>query len=525
MTFEYPFFLTGLLIFIPIFILDITGRKKRILFTAKLEKKLIASRVFFRLFLFLAIFALAGPRWGLEYTASEYRSGLDIVFAIDVSRSMDIHDIQVSPAQSRLERGLLIAKETVLSVSGARYAAAIGRSRGYLAIPLTYDNEASLTFLETLDGSSMTGRSTNLENLIEAACAAFLDTSPAQKIIILISDGESHGGVIRNAVNNCIKDGIIVIAVAVGSDEGQLIQERLNDPSAPMIISRRDSAVMRAAAERTGGIYIDGNREDASSLLSIHLLSISRETTPNRQTFGQDFDASGGKKEPKQHRSLFIIFAILAYGASKFVTRQSQKQQRPLNILLLAFITSFVLPFTFTSCSEGKLLLMHANYLHSQNRYDEALISFYEALNHEDAAAYAEYGLGLTYYLLDFDDESIKRYNDSKKLLETFSANEHRELRYRNHYNSGIILFEKEDYISAANEFREALRIDSRKIDAKRNLELTLLSITMMETNTDDHSDNESQRELIFDYIRQEEQQSWKSREWAFEETFTGSDY
>ncbi|MCL2808752.1 MAG: VWA domain-containing protein [Treponema sp.] len=514
MIFDYPFLLIGFFIFIPLTIFDIIGTKKRIKMTEKLERKLLTSKLFFRLFLVFIIIALAGPRWGLEYVPTEYRRGLDIVFAIDVSRSMDIRDAN---EQSRLESGLQIAKETLISVAGARYAAAIGRSRGYLAIPLTYDNEATMIFLETLDGSSMTGRSTNLETLVEVSIGAFQNTSAAQKIIILISDGESHFGVLRNAVNNCLREGIIINAVAVGSDEGQLVPERLNDPDAPMVLSRRDSLVMRTAAERTGGIYIDANRSDAASLLSSHLLSI----TQGKNMFNFDDD---GRKEPKQRRTLFIILAILAYGASKFVTRQSRQNPRSAQILPLVSIAVFLL--FFSSCSEGKLLLIQANYLHSQNRYDEALNSYYEALNHKDAAPYAEYGLGLTYYLLDHDEEAIKRYNDSKKILETLSGSEHRELRFRNHYNSGIILFENENYTSAALEFREALRVDPRRIDAKRNLELTLLSISMTETKTENNSDNlTQQKEILFDLLRQEEQQLWKSREWTPEETFTGPDY
>jgi len=480
-----------------------------------LSKKLRVSVFFFIVFAIFAIIAAIGPRWGTGFAASEYRRGLDTVFAIDISRSMDIRepqprpkgegsplDAQTDSAQSRLERGLAIAKESMAAVGQARFAAAIGRGRGYLAVPLTYDNEAPLAFLQSLDGSSMTGRSTNLESLLEAAADAFQESSPAGKVIVLVSDGESHAGVLRNALNRCAREGIIVIAVAVGSDEGRPVPDNTEDPSAPAAVSRRDAAVMRSAAERTGGVYIDGNRNDAAASLASHLLSLAQET------------GGGSRSEAKQRRAFFIILAIIAYGACKAAPLLPRL---PL-LSLLAFV------LIFTSCSRGKLLLIEANYLNSRGRYDEAIIPYLKALNYEDSSPYAEYGLGLTFYSLDERKAALKRYENSRKMLDSISDGEHRELRYRNHYNSGIILFEEGDFLSAAAAFREALRADPGRIEAKRNLELSLMSITM-EKSSEERETRQEPREILFDYLQEQEQQHWKSREWTAEEKFTGPDY
>jgi len=474
----------------------------------ELGKKLRASVFCFAVFAVFAIIAAIGPRWGTGFAASEYRRGLDAVFAIDISRSMDIRDAQtdsaLNSAQSRLERGIAIAKESAAAAGFARFAAAIGRGRGYLAVPLTYDNEAPLAFLQSLDGSSMTGRSTNLESLLDAAADAFQESSPARKVIVLISDGESHAGVFRNALNRCAREGIIVIAVAVGSDEGRPVSHNNEDPSVPAAVSRRDAAVMRSAAERTGGVYIDGNRSDAAANLASHLLSLAQETG----------GGSRGEAIPKQQRAFFIILAIIAYGACKAA---------PL-IPRLPFLSLLTFVLIFTSCSRGKLLLIEANYLNSRGRYDEAIIPYLKALNYEDSSPYAEYGLGLTFYSLDEGKAALKRYENSQKMLDVFSDGEHRELRYRNHYNSGIILFEEGDFNSAAAAFREALRADPGRIEAKRNLELALLSITM-EKGSEERETRQETREILFDYLQEQEQQHWKSREWAAEEKYTGPDY
>jgi Ca-activated chloride channel family protein len=509
MMFDYPFVLFAFAVFIPLFLYDIFGssRKFRRNLPETLVKKQRFSVIFFRLFLAFAVIALAGPRWGTGFSSREYRRGLDMVFAIDVSRSMDIHDAQSDGViWTRLDRGLLIAGETITAVSGARFAAAIGRGKGFLAVPLTWDNETALSFLASLNGSYMTGRSTNLEALVDAAAGAFQTGSPAKKVIVLVSDGESLLGVLKNALNRCVREGIIVNTVALGSDEGRPLPKDPDVSQNAGVISKRDTAVMRTTAERTGGIYVDGNREDASSILSAHLLSISQET-----------DQGEGKKEPKERRSLFIILAIIAYGGSKFVRR----------LLRLPVLSILAMVLTMSSCSEGRMLLLEANYLSSRGRYDEAVLAYSKALNFKEAAPYAEYGLGLTYHSLEEGKAALKRYADSQKMIENHSAEEHRELRYRNNYNSGIVFFEEGEYHSAASAFKEALRTDPQRMEAKHNLELSLMSITrnISEENRNETQRGNETREILFEYLGEKEQQQWKSREWAPDEEPIGADY
>jgi Ca-activated chloride channel family protein len=472
----------------------------------ELAKKMKMSAAFFFLFAVFSTVAVLNPKWGTQLTVSEYRRGLDTVFAIDVSRSMDIRDAQTDGVQSRLERGALIARDTVKAVTGARFAAAIGRSKGYLSVPLTWDNEAPLLFLKTIDAGSMTGRSTNLEALLEAAADAFQESSPAKKAVVLVSDGESLGGILGNALNRCIKEDIIVNTVALGSDTGRSVpQQYTGSMDAPAIISRRDAAVMRMAADRTGGIYIDGSREDAASILANHLLSISQQTGEGR-----------GHSEPKERRTLFIILAIIAYGISKFIPLLPRSPLVPLAAVI----------FSLASCSEGKFLLLEANYLQTRGRYDEALVRYLKAQDFEDAAPYAEYGLGLTFYLLDEGKAALKSFDNSQKILETLPDG-HSELRFRNSYNSGIIFFEEGEYQSAADAFKDALRADGRKIEAKRNLELSLMSAARQakENDSDGNRQENETKELLFDLIREEEQRLWKSREWTPEEKHAGADY
>jgi len=315
--FDNPWVLLGGLIFIPLALYNhfsVRGEQLRKNMPGNLRKKLLTSRFFFRLFLACVIIAMAGPRWGNEQSSAkpsslpgEYRRLLDAVIAIDVSRSMEIPDGQ-DGGVSRLERGLTIVKEaagiaagrTIGAAPGMRLGAAVSRNRGVVAVPLTWDLDAVFAFVDAA-GSSITGRGTNLESLLDAASGAFQSSHPSTKMILLVSDGEELSGSLKAAVNRCKRDGIAVTAIAVGSDEGRKIS------SGSETISRRDSGAMRMAAGQTGGIYIDGNRQDASGMLAAHLRSLT-----------QGLETRGGyKNESRARWFIFAMLAIMAFGASK----------------------------------------------------------------------------------------------------------------------------------------------------------------------------------------------------------------
>ena len=161
---------------------------------AQLKKRLVASSVFFAAFLVFFVCALASPRLPgsgeqTNQSIENFRRGIDAVIALDVSRSMNIQDVSPNEGNgeqnntSRLERGLSLALNTVGALPHLRYAAAIGRGRGHLAIPLTWDNNVITNFLESVDdGVLIGGGGTNLESLLDAAASAFDAASSTSSI-------------------------------------------------------------------------------------------------------------------------------------------------------------------------------------------------------------------------------------------------------------------------------------------------------------------------------------------------------
>jgi Ca-activated chloride channel family protein len=151
-----------------------------------------------------------------------------------------------------------------------------------------------------------------------------------------------------------------------------------------------------------------------------------------------------------------------------------------------------------------------------------------KALRYPQTAPYGEYGLGLVSLSLNEGNAALDRFAAAQKALRSLSGENHRDLRYRISYNRGIVYFEKEDFGEAARQFRNALEIDGTRVEAKRNLELSLLALSRAGTPVSSPADLVSGpggNEILFDYIRQKEQNQWKSREWIEDVPASGPDY
>ncbi|GHV25642.1 hypothetical protein AGMMS4952_03920 [Spirochaetia bacterium] len=196
--------------------------------------------------------------------------------------------------------------------------------------------------------------------------------------------------------------------------------------------------------------------------------------------------------------------------------------------LLLGILFLFI-----TSCGSsvpGKLMLLRGNFFNAQGMYTEAILAYLEALTFPETAPYAEYSLGSVYLSLDEGAAALRHFSAAEEGLANLLREDHRELIYRIHYNRGVVLFHAGDFGSAADQFRAALETDGSRIEAKRNLELSILSLSQQDSGAAaslslNPGARQSESRVLFDYIRRKEQDQWKSREWAGDTGSAGPDY
>jgi Ca-activated chloride channel family protein len=211
------------------------------------------------LLLALAAIALAllGPRWG-ERVLRVPAGGVDVVFLVDVSRSMDARDVP----PSRLDRARRGVEEILgrLHVHDRAALAAFG-SRGVLLTPLTPDRDALLEFLSALDTDLIRPAGSRLGEGVRAALTAFARGSDRSRVLFVLSDGEDRGpkaAVAADAVRNDVR----ILAAALGSDVGASVPDHdvpLRDATGRVVVSRRNAVKLASLAEATGGEVFVGD--------------------------------------------------------------------------------------------------------------------------------------------------------------------------------------------------------------------------------------------------------------------------
>jgi Ca-activated chloride channel family protein len=202
--------------------------------------------------------ALLGPHIG-ERSVQVPSTGVDVVFLVDVSRSMDARDVP----PSRLERAKRGAEELLARLApGDRAALAAFGSRGVLLAPLTPDRGALLEFLSVLDTRLVHPAGSNLGDGMRAALSAFSGTNNRPRLVFVLSDGEDPERQSSSGAAEAARAGVRVLAAALGSDLGSDVPDHdvsLRDGAGRIVRSRRDLGRLDRLAEATGGELFPGD--------------------------------------------------------------------------------------------------------------------------------------------------------------------------------------------------------------------------------------------------------------------------
>jgi Ca-activated chloride channel family protein len=190
-------------------------------------------------------------------------------------------------------------------------------------------------------------------------------------------------------------------------------------------------------------------------------------------------------------------------------------------VRIRCFVLFLVLLFCSCSDFRAKILISEGNVFYANGDYAQAAGCFFNALPYKGTAPYAEYAIGTSYLAMDEGEAALSHFIKAGE--ETAAKKENRELLYRIRYNTGIIHFQNGEYLEAAEDFKNALRIEPSRIEAKHNLELSLLSAyrkqeqaNVQSTRTGGITENktESRSGVLLDFMRQREAEKWKSFEW-----------
>ncbi|MFA5203754.1 MAG: VWA domain-containing protein [Lentisphaeria bacterium] len=210
------------------------------------------------------LLALARPWWGTRLVTAP-RHSRDLLFAVDVSRSMLARDVP----PSRLEHAKWFVREVARRSPGDRFGLIAFAGDAMLECPLTQDLNTLFQFLDTLDTRSAAVGGTNLAKALDTARRAFSGAEGGHRAVILLSDGEELEGQAAAETARFKESGVPLFVVGVGDPvNASMIQlgdgAFVRDAAGKMVATKLNEAGLRALAEATGGIYVRSTALDAN---------------------------------------------------------------------------------------------------------------------------------------------------------------------------------------------------------------------------------------------------------------------
>ena len=267
------FYLLALLpIIVALFLFNLFWKRKRQAVFADLElfNQLAPEKSSFKpalklgvLLLALAsiIIALVNPKMGTKMETVK-RQGIDIVFAVDISKSMLAEDV----APNRLEKTKQIVSQIINQLGNDRVGIVGYAGSAYPVLPMTTDYSIAKMYLQSMNTNMVSSQGTAFNDAIQLA-VDFFDVKDTSKLIVLISDGEDHGEGVEDAVEMAKEKGVRIITIGVGTEKGGPIPLRddkgtiasyKKDQEGQTVITKLYPEVLKKIADNTKSKYIVG---------------------------------------------------------------------------------------------------------------------------------------------------------------------------------------------------------------------------------------------------------------------------
>ena len=281
--------------------------------------------VFLALGITSLVVALVNPKIGTKLETVK-REGVDIVFALDVSKSMLSEDI----APNRLEKAKQIISKTVDQLGSDRIGIIIYAGSSYPLLPITTDHAAAKMFLKNAYPDMVSSQGTAINEALSSAKNFYNNEEQTNKYLVILSDGEDHEENTIDMAKELANEGIKVITIGIGTEKGGVIPDIINgykrglkkDKNGEVVITQRHATVLQEIAENADGFYVDGNRTAVSVNKIVEVLSKAKKTEFESKQFS----------DYKSQFQWFIGLGILWLILDLFVFEKKTKWVRSVNL-------------------------------------------------------------------------------------------------------------------------------------------------------------------------------------------------
>lgn len=428
-----------------------------------------AIRFAFVLFaLALAIIALAKPRWGYTYEDVK-RRGLDLLFAVDTSRSMLSNDV----APNRLERVKLAAQDLITELQGDRAGLIAFAGRAFLQAPLTIDYDAAVESINDLDTKTIPEGGTNISEAIALATQTFGKSAMGNRALIIFTDGEELSGDAVSEAKKAADAGVKIFTIGVGTAQGSLIPVEGNgepgfvkDAKGQVVKSKLDENRLREIAQATGGIYLH-LESGPQTMRQLYAAGLSKLKTA-------EIDARLSSR-PIERYEWPLAGAIVALIASLFINDRKRAQTPRRSPVKREVLVAASLLFV----AAAEVNAVSGIDLYNTGRYEDAYAQFQKDLQDNINPAdmpKMQFDAGAAAYKLRNYDKALEAFSQSL-------VDRSPRLQEKSRYNLGRTLEDRADFgktneetlkdlENAAQHYEQALKLDPQDKAAAERLEI-----------------------------------------------------
>lgn len=209
------------------------------------------------------------------------REGIDVVFALDLSKSMLAQDV----APSRLERAKELISKMINSMPQNRIGLIWFAGKAYVQMPISGDHGAAQMFVADATPDIIPMKGTVIGDALEESLKAFGEREAKFKALVLISDGEDHDEKALELSKDLAKRGLMVNTIGIGSPQGSYIpdstgENKIDEETGQEVVSRLNEKLLQQIAANTHGVYVRlDNTNDAIKQITDQLKQIDKKVT------------------------------------------------------------------------------------------------------------------------------------------------------------------------------------------------------------------------------------------------------
>ena len=267
------------------------------------------KRILIYLSFFVLAFSISGLKTGTTVKPIE-RKGIDIIFCIDVSRSMDAEDVK----PSRIDKVKFEINKIINELSGDRIGIVVFSGSNFLYLPLTMDYDAAKLFVKSIDTDMISLNGTAIAQALDTSITSLSKDDKQEKMIFLFSDGEDHSNDSIEAIKSQLTDDVTIHVIGVGSTEGSLVPVSeneskifLKDSSGELVMTKLDEKFLINISEIGKGNFLRVSGNESISDPIINIINTGEESLISSYEFS-DYDY-------KYQYPLFfaILFLFVSY--------------------------------------------------------------------------------------------------------------------------------------------------------------------------------------------------------------------